>query len=87
MLNLFNRFDFNNPHFSSQVWGAMLGIWLLLIACVISSILQRPFRRRTRIFWILTVICLPLIGVLLYLPFALKDDIYPYLGFWHRPKN
>lgn len=81
---LLSRFDFSNPNMSDQVLVAMVAIWVLVLLCAATSIMTRPFRLRTRLFWLAVVVLLPLVGLLLYLPFSLREQQFPYTGFWFK---
>ena len=54
----------------------MLFVWLVVLACGIGSLysLGPQFNRKQRIFWILIMVCLPLFGLLAYLPFSVKRE-------------
>jgi hypothetical protein len=52
-------------------------IWLAILLCTISSILGQPFSRRQRVFWILMVTLVPVLGMLAYLPFSIRRDELP----------
>jgi hypothetical protein len=77
MLDIFNRFDLQAIKFNAQTVIAAIAIWLVIVGCAISSILAQPFAKRQRQFWIAVVVCLPLIGVLAYLPFSFRTEDLP----------
>ena len=55
----------------------LLVIWLIISGCAISSILNQPFTKKQRFFWILFVLGAPLIGILAYLPFSFNKEEVP----------
>jgi hypothetical protein len=46
----------------------------MVLACAVFSIRSQSFTPRQRWFWILTIACLPAVGLLCYLPFSLGKD-------------
>ncbi|MCX8089760.1 MAG: hypothetical protein N3I86_02335 [Verrucomicrobiae bacterium] len=85
MSELLNRFSFDAAKFNAQTALCMLIIWLMVLGCAIWSIRSQSFTSRQRWFWILTVVCLPGIGVLFYLPFSLGKDRLP--AFYRADKR
>ena len=74
MSELLNRFSLEAAKFSLQTAVCMAAIWLAVVACGLLSIRSQAFSARQRWFWILTIVCLPGLGLLCYLPFALDKD-------------
>ena len=74
MSELLNRFSFDATKFNSQVAVFLVIIWLLVLGCAILSINSQSFTQRQRWFWIITIVCLPAVGLLCYLPFSLSKD-------------
>ena len=74
MSELLDRFSFDATKFTSQTAAALIIIWLLVIGCAVLSINSQSFTQRQRWFWILTILCLPAVGLLCYLPFSLSKD-------------
>lgn len=74
MTELLNRFSFEAAKFNYQVAICLGVIWLAVVGCALFSIQSQPFSPRQRWFWILTILCLPGIGLLCYLPFSLSRD-------------
>ncbi len=74
MTELLSRFSFNAVKPTSQILASVLAIWLILLICGISSVMSRSFTKRQRWFWILTIVCLPGVGLLCYLPFSMNRD-------------
>jgi hypothetical protein len=81
--NLLNRFSLHATDWNGWVGGALVMIWACVVACVISSILAQPFQRGQRAFWIATVILLPVLGILAYLPFAFRKENLPHIFLRH----
>lgn len=81
MTDIFNRFSLHAAKFNGQVWLCLGIIWLVVLACAITSIYMQPFSVRQRRFWILTVIFAPLLGVLAYLPFSFRREQLAQLFF------
>lgn len=80
MDQLINKLDLSSIKFSPQILLCMIGVWVILIACVILSILSRPFSDKERRFWMFLTVCVPVIGVLAYLPFSFRhDELPPFL--------
>ena len=52
----------------------LVAIWLVVVGTVVSSILSQPFSAKQRFFWIGMVVCVPIIGVLAYLPFSVTEE-------------
>ncbi len=82
---LVDKFDFSNPTFDSRVAMLILIIWVIALGCVIWSILSQRFNLAVKLVFILLVIALPGVGVLVYLPFSLRQDLFPLLGIWRDP--
>jgi len=74
MSDLLSRLSLEAVKFNTQTLVCLLIVWTVVLACTVHSILSLPFNRHQRWFWILFVICLPAVGVLLYLPFALTKE-------------
>jgi len=66
----------------------LLAVWLIIIACVISSILHQPFTKKQRFFWIVFVVCVPMVGILAFLPFSFnKEEIPDIFLMKHKKKK
>lgn len=68
-----NRFSLEAVKFNDQMFICLVAIWLVVIGTAISSIYSQPFSKKQRLFWIFVVICLPVVGVLVYLPFSMPE--------------
>ncbi len=60
-------------------WACVIIIWLLVTACAVSSIYKQFSNPKQRFSWVLLVVCLPIFGLLWYLPFSFKKEDYPFL--------
>ena len=69
-----------------MVYFALTVIWCSVVLCTISSIFAQPFDRRQRIFWIALVVLVPVLGILAYLPFALRKEEMPHI-FMRKRKH
>lgn len=73
MRDALNKFSLDAVKFNGQMFICLVAIWLVVIGTAISSIYSQPFSPKQRLFWILLVICLPVIGLLIYLPFSMPE--------------
>jgi hypothetical protein len=79
---LFDRFDFESAHVDARVVACLVFIWLVILACAISSIRSQGFSEGQQRLWIAVVTLLPIVGLLAYLPLSVKHDDMPhYLRF------
>ena len=69
------------------VWICVAIIWVTVVVCALFSIASRPFRRSTKLVWAGIVVLVPLLGLLAYLPFSINEELFPYVGFWRKPKH
>ena len=74
MSELLSRFSFDAVKFDNQLLFFLVIIWVMVLACAVHSVMSQPFNKRQRWFWILLIVCLPGVGLLSYLPFALTKD-------------
>jgi len=86
MPDLANKFSFDAIKFNGVIAACLVLIWLVVLVAAVSSVLSQSFSRRQRGFWLALVIFLPVIGMLLYLPFSVKRDDYPLLFSWKNKK-
>lgn len=63
----------------SLVMICTLFLWLVVVACAISSVVAQPIKPKQRTFWIALILGLPLLGLLAYLPFSIRKDQHPLL--------
>lgn len=72
---------------NAQTIAAMVAIYLVVLVCTLWSIFEtgsRPAHRFHQWLWAAVVVAVPLIGILAYLPFSLKHEVFPFLGVWRR---
>lgn len=81
MSSLLARFSIDPSKMDARTELTILAIWLVVVACTVSSILARQprFDNRQRWFWILLVVCVPVFGLLAYLPFSIRREGYSFL--------
>lgn len=85
-MEFFTQFSLDSAVVNYQVLACMAIIWLAVVACTISSISKQGWTQRQRIFWLIVVTGIPLVGILLYLPFSFRIENYPHLKVL-REKN
>ena len=83
---ILNKFDFGNPKTGLEVTVFLLGVWLMVVCSVIWSILSQRKSTKWKLSWAAFVVLVPLLGAACYLPFSLKGELYPFIGFWRDPK-
>ena len=74
MSDLLSRLSFDAVKFNNQILACLVIIWVVVLACAVHSIVNHPFNRHQRWFWILAIFFLPVVGLLAYLPFALTKE-------------
>ena len=83
---LIDRFDLDSAHLDARVIACLVVIWLIIVACAISSIRSQGFSEGQQRFWIFVVTFLPVIGLLAYLPLSTKREDMPHY-FRFRQKD
>jgi hypothetical protein len=86
MSEFLSRFTFQIDKLTNQVWMIAIALWVAIVACAISSIVQQPFTSRQRAVWLILVTCIPIFGLLAYLPFSIRRDDLP-TAFLGRPSS
>lgn len=76
MFEKLNRFNFAHPNITTEVMLFACAIWVAVWACAVWSIATKYERLAPRLFWMAVVTFLPLVGLLLYLPFSLKQEFF-----------
>jgi hypothetical protein len=71
---------------NNQIMACVAVIWLVIMACAVTSVLSHSFSRKQRTFWIVLIVGFPLLGLLSYLPFAFSKENYPGLFNGKRDK-
>jgi hypothetical protein len=81
-----NRFSLDAVKFNDQMLICLIAIWLVIIGTAISSIYSQPFSKKQRFFWVLVITCLPIFGILIYLPFSMPEARYNALMSFIKKK-
>jgi len=84
---LYTNFSVDAAKLTWHVHACAVLIWIATVYCTLWSINQQPFNRRERLSWSVIVICVPLFGVLAYLPKAWYNAATGALSFWKKPKK
>jgi hypothetical protein len=87
MKELLGRFSLEAVKFNGQILACLILIWVAVLACAISSIMAQPFSKRQRAFWIGLILCVPLVGLLAYLPFSFRKEELPHIFLAKRKKE
>jgi hypothetical protein len=80
MLEQLSKFSLDAVKFTKSMFVCYVIIWLMVVGCALHSIWHQPFTRRQRLFWMLLVVGVPLLGVLVYLPFSFRKETDPGLA-------
>jgi len=86
MSEMLNKFSWDAVKWNSQTAACVLFIWFIVLASAISSVISQPFTKKQRTFWVLLILCLPVVGLLAYLPFSLTESRYPLLFNFKKKK-
>ena len=88
MSEILNRFSLEAAKFNWSVFFCLFLIWIALVTCAIGSINSQSFSDRQRRLWIFIVVCLPLFGLLAFLPFSVRREDLPqvFLMKIHRDR-
>jgi fatty-acid desaturase len=87
MSELLDRFSLEALKFDYQVLAGMIMIWLIVLVCALHSLYAQGLSRSKQITWFLVMLLLPIVGVLIYLPFSFRIENYPDLFIWKRTKS
>jgi len=79
MLELLSRFRPDPDKIGFAVVFCLVVIWLIVAGCSIASVRSQKFSRLRQLGWILGIVCLPIIGLMLYLPFSFRKEGDPLL--------
>lgn len=83
--NFLHRFDFDNPQITGEIIFFVAVIWLVVISCAIWSVCTRVRSWPARLFWIAVLVALPVVGLVLYLPFSMDNDaLQSFVRFGRR---
>ena len=77
MTEILNRFSLEAAKFNGQIFLSLLLIWFALVYCAVTSIRSQGFSERQRRLWVWIIICVPLLGLLAYLPFSVRREDLP----------
>jgi hypothetical protein len=75
---LLYRFDLQSAQFDARIGFCLALIWAVVLVCAISSIRSRTLSVGQQRLWILVVTFLPVVGLLAYLPFSVRQDDMPH---------
>jgi hypothetical protein len=89
MRQALDRFTLEAAKFNGQVFLCLLVIWAVLVCCAVLSINSQGFSERQRRLWLWVVAGVPLVGLLVYLPFSIRRDDLPqiFLLKWQRDRQ
>ena len=79
MNTLLDKFSLESIKWNDQIMVCLILIWLVVVACSLSSIFSQQFERNRRLFWICLIIGLPIVGLLAYLPFSFRREGLPQI--------
>jgi hypothetical protein len=74
-----NKIDLQAIKWDWQILTALILAWLVVLVCSISSVLNQPFDKARRTFWIFIITAIPVFGLLAYLPFSFKAEDLPQI--------
>ena len=74
MLEQLSKFSLDAAKFTQSMFICAMVIWLMVVGCALHSIWIQPFTRRQRLFWILLVVGVPVLGLLVYLPVSFRKE-------------
>jgi phage shock protein PspC (stress-responsive transcriptional regulator) len=80
MEQLLSKFSWDAAKFTRPMFVCTVVIWLMVVGCALHSIWHQPFTRRQRLFWVLLLIGVPVLGLLVYLPFSFRKENDPGLA-------
>lgn len=86
MSHILQHFSFQPVRWNGSVIFILGVVWLMVLGCVISSIFAQQFDRSQRIFWLVLVVAVPIVGVLSYLPFAFRKEELPQV-LMRKPRS
>lgn len=71
-----NKFSFDPQKVDDTVWLIMALVWLVVVGCAIGSVIAQKhrFTKQQKFNWSLFILCVPVIGLLVYLPYSLKHE-------------
>jgi hypothetical protein len=87
MSEILNRFSLQAAKFNGQVFLALLIIWIAIVCCAVVSVNSQGFSDRQRRLWIWIILCVPLLGLLAYLPFSIRREDLPQIFLMKMQKD
>jgi len=87
MSEILNRFSLEAAKFNRQVFLSLLLLWVAMVYCAVLSIQSQGFSERQRRLWILVIVCVPLLGLLAYLPFSIRREDLPQVFLMKMQKE
>jgi hypothetical protein len=79
MSEAIKRFSLEAAKFNGQVFFFLLLVWVVILFCAIVSIKSQGFSESQQRMWIWFVVGVPLLGVLVYLPFSVRREDLPQI--------
>lgn len=88
MSEILNRFSLEAAKFNSQVFLSLFLVWIAIVYCAVLSVNSQGFSDRQRRLWIWILVCVPLLGLLAYLPFSVRREDLPqiFLMKFHKDR-
>jgi len=87
MSEILNRFSLEAAKFNGQVFFCLFLIWIALVACAFASLNGQAFSDPRRRLWRLIIVCVPLFGLLAYLPFSIRREDLPQVFLMKIHRN
>lgn len=87
MSDFFQRFNWKYLKDGPEIPYGILVIWVIVVLCAIGSVRAQDFNERQKWFWIGLIVLLPGIGLMAYLPFAIKKDTIPQMFPARKPQK
>src|SRR4051812_41767834 len=79
MIEAIRRFSLEAAKFNGQVFFFLFVVWAVLVFCAVTSIRSQGFSERQQRMWIWVVLGVPLLGLLVYLPFSVRREDLPQI--------
>ena len=86
-MNMLNRFSLSGDTFHWQVVAALIFLWMLVVLCTLHSISTQKTSETRKRFWMILVVVLPILGVLVYLPYAIDKERLASMAFFGKEKS
>src|ERR1700744_560198 len=87
MSEILNRFSLEAAKFNLQIFFSLLLIWGALLVCGVTSINSQGFSERQRRLWLWIIFCVPILGLLAYLPFSIRPEDLPQVFLMKMHKD